>query len=163
RPPRRFDDLSLESAFLSIYRRSGMRLAKIAFTVAAVMVLAFWLLLLFFPIEAQASTARQVARLALAIFLFVAAANLHFQPERASRSFRHSVGVPMAVGCLVAASLGFVPLESGDLAVNRFVVGTTLACWLCYGFTRLPVRLVAGACIPASVLTLLSVKVQGDD
>lgn len=163
RPPRHFEDPSLESAFLSIYRRSGLRLAKIAFTVGAGMLLAFWLLIVLFPIEAQASIARQVARLALAMFLFLAASNLHFRPERAIRSFRLSVGVPMAVGCLVVASLGFVPLDSGALAVNRFVVGTTLACWLCYGFTRLPVGLVASACIPASLLTLLSVRVQGDD
>lgn len=163
RPPRRFEDLSLERAFLAVYRCSGMRLAKIAFTVAAGMVLAFWVLLLMVPIEAQASTARQVTRLALAAFLFLAAANLHFRPERAIRSFRQSVGIPMAVGCVVAASLGLVPLDSGQLAVNRFVVGTTLACWLCYGFTRLPVVVVASACIPASLLTLLSVKLQGDD
>ncbi len=163
RPPRRFEDFSLESAFLAIYRRSGLRLAKIAFTVAAGMLVAFWLLIVLFPIDAQASIARQLTRLALAAFLFVAAANLHFRQERAIGSFRLSVGVPMAVGCLVVASLGFVPLDSGVLAVNRFVVGTTLACWLCYGFTRLPVGLVASACIPASLLTLLSVKVQGDD
>lgn len=163
RPPRHFEDSSLEAAFLAVYRRSGMRLAKIAFTVAAGMLLAFWVLLVTFPIDAQASTARQVARLALAAFLLLAAANLHFRPERAIGSFRQSVGVPMAIGCLVVASLGLVPLDSGQLAVNRFVVGTTLACWLCYGFTRLPVTLVASACIPASLLTLVSVHVQGDD
>lgn len=163
RLPRPFEDAALEEAFLSVYRRSGMRLAKIAFTVAAVMALAFWLLLLFFPTDSQVSAARQVLRLAIAIGLLGAAANLHFRPERAVRSFRLSVGLPMAFGCLVAASLGFVPLDSGNLAVNRFVVGTTLACWLCYGFTRLPVSVVAAVCVPASLLTLVSVKLQGDD
>lgn len=38
-----------------------------------------------------------------------------------------------------------------------------LACWLCYGFSRLPVGLVAIVCIPASMLMLLSVTVQGDE
>ncbi len=163
RPPRRFADASLESDFLAVYRESGLRLAKIAFAAAATMSLAFWLLLLWFPTEAQASAARQEIRLALLLVLLVAAANLHYWPDRAIRSFELSVGIPMAVGCLVVGGLGFVPLDSGDLAVNRFVVGTTLACWLCYGFTRLPVNLVAAVCLPASALTLVSLKFQGDD
>ncbi|MCD6675423.1 MAG: hybrid sensor histidine kinase/response regulator [Burkholderiaceae bacterium] len=163
RPPQRFGDTSVEVDFLTVYRRSGLRLAKIAFTAAGAMTLAFWLLLIWFPTEAQASAVRQDVRLALTLVLLVAAANLHFWPKRAIRSYEVSVGIPMAVGCLVLGSLGFVPLDSGDLAVNRFVVGATLACWLCYGFTRLPVALVAAACVPASVLTLAGVKLQGDD
>ncbi len=163
RPPKRFGDTSVEVDFRTVYRRSGLRLAKIAFTAAGAMTLAFWLLLIWFPTEAQASAVRQDVRLALTLVLLVAAANLHFWPERAIRSYELSVGIPMALGCLVLGSLGFVPLDSGELAVNRFVVGTTLACWLCYGFTRLPVALVAAACVPASVLTLAGVKLQGDD
>lgn len=163
RPPRPFEDSSLEEAFLGAYRRSAIRLSTIAFTVAALMAFAFWLLLLFFPTDAQTSAARQVLRLVVAVGLLAAAANLHLRPERAVRSFRLSVGMPMALGCLIVSSLGLVPLDSGDLAVNRFVVGTTLACWLCYGFTRLPVSIVAAACIPASFLTVASVKLQGDD
>jgi len=163
RRPKRFADAALESDFLSVYRKSGLRLAKIAFAAAAAMSLAFWLLLVWFPTEAQVSANRQDLRLALLLILIAAAANLHFWPEKAMRAFELSVGVPMAIGCLVIGALGFVPLDSGDLAVNRFVVGTTLACWLSYGFTRLPVTLVAAVCIPVSILTLVSLKFQGDD
>lgn len=163
RPPRAFAEPFLEESFLAAYRRSGIRLATIAFTVAALMAFAFWLLLLFFPTHAQISSVRQVLRLLVAVGLLAAAVNLYLWPERAVRSFRLSVGLPMALGCLIVSSLGFVPLDSGDLAVNRFVVGTTLACWLCYGFTRLPVSVVAAACVPASLLTIVSLRLQGDD
>lgn len=163
RPPSRFADSLIEAGFLLEYRESGLRFAKIAFTVGGTMALAFWLLLPLFPIEAQASAARQYVRLTLVILLLVTAASLHFHPERAIRSFEWSVGAPMAIGCLAVGSLGFVPLDSGGMAVNRIAVATTLTCWLCYGFSRLPVNLVAAACVPASILTVLSVKLQGDD
>lgn len=163
RPPGRFQDPTIEADFLFGYRSSGLRFAKIAFTVAGAMSLAFWLLLPLFPIESQASAARQHVRLALVFLLLSAAVYLHFRPERAIHSFEWSVGIPMGIGCLAVGSLGFVPLDSGNFAVNRIAVATTLACWLCYGFSRLPVVLVAAACIPASVLTLSGVKLQGDD
>ncbi|MDT3677503.1 MAG: hybrid sensor histidine kinase/response regulator [Burkholderiaceae bacterium] len=163
RPPKRFQDPELEGDFLLGYRRSGLRFAKIAFTVAAAMALAFWVLLPLFPIESQASAARQHVRLALALLLMSAAGYLHFRPERTIRAFEWSVGVPMGVGCLAVGALGFVPLDSGDFAVNRIAVATTLACWLCYGFSRLPAIIVAAACIPASILTMSGVNLQGDD
>ncbi len=163
RPPKRFEDPVVEGDFLSGYRRSGLRFAKIAFTVAGAMALAFWVLLPLFPIEAQASAARQHVRLALVLLLMSAAGYLHFRPERTIRAFEWSVGVPMGLGCLAVGALGFVPLDSGNFGVNRIAVATTLACWLCYGFSRLPVTIVAAACIPASVLTISGVKLQGDD
>lgn len=39
----------------------------------------------------------------------------------------------------------------------------SLACWLAYGFTRLPVRVVALACVIGSGAILLSARVYGDE
>ena len=161
--PNRFWNRSAESEFLREFRESGLRLAKIAFVVAAIMALAFWLVLAIAPTAPQVSMSRQAARLALFAILASAAAHLHLRKENAIRSFRSSVGVPMAVACVVVASMGLVPLDSGDLGVNRFAVAMSLTCWLCYGFTRLPTVIVALTCVPASALTLLGSSRQGDD
>ncbi|MCO5099727.1 MAG: hybrid sensor histidine kinase/response regulator [Burkholderiaceae bacterium] len=163
RPPRRFNDLAIEADFLLGYRKSGLRFAKIAFMVAGGMSLVFWLLLPLFPTEVQPSAARQQVRLALVLLLLSAAVNLHFRPVQTIRYFEWSVGIPMGIGCLAVGVLGFMRLDSGHWGVNRIVVATTLACWLCYGFSRLPVGLVAAVCIPSSVLMLLSLKLQGDE
>lgn len=159
----KFEDPLLENSFMVVYRQSGLRLAKIAFITGSGMLFTFWWLLLWFPVEVQASEPRQAVRIGLALILLAAAANLHIRPERAVRNYLLSIGIPMAIGCLIAGALGFVPLDSGNLAVNRFVVGITLACWLCYGFSRLPVGFIAAVCIPTSLLTLFSLMLQGDD
>ncbi|MCL4183203.1 MAG: response regulator [Burkholderiaceae bacterium] len=127
------------------------------------MAFAFWLLLEIAPATTQVSNFRQSARLGLFVILASAAAYLHWQESKALEAFRASVGIPMAIACLVVGSMGLVPLDSGGFAVNRFVVATTLTCWLCYGFTRLPTGLVALTCVPASVLTLLGSAAQDDD
>jgi len=158
-----FRDVAAEAAFLRQFRRSGLRLAKIAFVVAALMALSFWLLLEIAPATTQVSSFRQSARLGLVAILAGAAAYLHWRESKALEAFRSSVGVPMTVACLVVGSMGLMPLDTGVHAVNRFVVATTLTCWLCYGFTRLPTGLVAFACIPASMLTLLGSAAQDDD
>lgn len=161
--PLPFEDGAAEAAFLRQFRRSGLRLAKIAFVLAALMALAFWLLLEIAPATTQASSFRQSARLGLFAILASTAAYLHWQESKALEAFRSSVGLPMAIACFIAGSMGLVPLDSGELAVNRFVVAMALTCWLCYGFTRLPTGLVALICIPASVLTLLGSAAQDDD
>jgi len=163
RVPARFTESAAESAFLAEFRRSGLRLAKIALVVAAIMAFAFWLVLAIAPAASQASVSRQSVRLVLFAFLAAAALYLHFYEGDAIRSFRASVGVPMAVACLIVGSLGLLPLDSGSLGLNRFPVAMSLTCWLCYGFTRLPVTLVAFACIPASLVTLVGSTLQGDD
>ncbi|MCD6735014.1 MAG: hybrid sensor histidine kinase/response regulator [Burkholderiaceae bacterium] len=140
-----------------------MRLAKIAFVLAAMMAFAFWLVLAIAPAVNQASVSRQSVRLVLFVFLAAVALYLHFREGAAIRSFRVSVGLPMAGACLVVGSMGLLPLDSGGLALNRFPVAMALTCWLCYGFTRLPVTIVAGACVPASLLTLVGSSLQGDD
>ncbi len=163
RLPTRFADQSAESDFLAAFRKSGLRLAKIAFVIAALMALAFWLVLAIAPAASQASISRQSVRLALFAILAIAAVYLHTREPQAIRSFRSSVGVPMAVACLVVGAMGLVPLDSGALEVNRFPVAMSLTCWLCYGFTRLPTPIVALACLPASALTLVGSSLQGDD
>jgi signal transduction histidine kinase/CheY-like chemotaxis protein len=163
RLPTRFADLGAESDFLAAFRESGLRLAKIAFVIGALMAFAFWLVLAIAPAASQASISRQSVRLALFAILAIAAVYLHAREPQAIRSFRSSVGVPMAVACLVVGAMGLVPLDSGALEVNRFPVAMSLTCWLCYGFTRLPTPIVALACLPASALTLVGSSLQGDD
>lgn len=161
--PLPFEDGAAEAAFLKQFRRSGLRLAKIAFVLAALMAFAFWLLFEIAPVATQASSFRQSARLGLAAILASAAAYLHWQESKALEAFRSSVGLPTAIACFIAGSMGLVPLDSGELAVNRFVVAMALTCWLCYGFIRLPTALVALICIPASVLTLFGAAAQDHD
>ena len=163
RLPIRFEDLTAESAFLAEFRASGLRLAKIAFVVAALMAFAFWVVLAIAPAASQASVSRQSVRLGLFAILAGAAVYLHVREPRAIQRFRSSVGLPMTAACLVVGSMGLVPLDSGDLGVNRFPVAMALTCWLCYGFTRLPTPIVAMACLPASALTLIGSSFQGDD
>lgn len=163
RLPSRFGSDSVEVAFLQEFRRSGLRLAKIAFSIAAVMAITFWAVLAVAPTEAQVSLVRQLARVVLAILLAVTAIHLHFRADTAIKWFRLTVGVPMALACLIVGSMGLMPLDAGGLAVNRFVVAMTLTCWLCYGFTRLPTTFVFAVCVLASVLTLAGVALQGDD
>lgn len=163
RLPRRFEGDTVEDAFLEEFRRSGLRLAKIAFSIAAVIAITFWAVLAVAPTEAQVSLSRQHARVALAIVLAAAAVYLHFRASTAIKWFPLAVGLPMALACLLVGSMGLMPLDSGSLAVNRFVVAMTLTCWLCYGFTRLPTAFVCSVCVLASLLTLAGVALQGDD
>ncbi|KAA0239725.1 hypothetical protein EDM76_02905 [bacterium] len=59
RLPTRFADLGAESDFLAAFRESGLRLAKIAFVIGALMAFAFWLVLAIAPAASQASISRQ--------------------------------------------------------------------------------------------------------
>src|SRR5690606_2183682 len=113
RPPSRFANSCAEAEFLQEFRGSGLRLAKIAFVIAAVMALAFWLVLAIAPTAAQVSLWRQAARLFLFAVLAATAAYLHLRQGAAIKSFRSSVGVPMGIACLVVGSMGLVPLDSG--------------------------------------------------
>ncbi len=161
--PAAFSDQAAESRFLLEFRASGLRLAKIAFVLAAMMAFAFWLVLAVAPTANQASVTRQIVRIGLFVILASTAAYLHLYERLAIQRFRASVGLPMAVACLVVGLMGMVPLDSGDLGISRFPVAMSLTCWLCYGFTRLPTPIVAVACVPASVLTLVGSSLQGDD
>lgn len=163
RMPSQFVESAAEADFLAEFRQSGLRLAKIAFVVAAVTALAFWLVLAIAPEASQASASRQTVRLTLFVILTGAALHLHFREGEAIRSYRISVGVPMAVACSVVGLMGLLPLDSGGLGLNRFPVAMSLTCWLCYGFARLPAPMVAFACIPASTITLAGSSMQGDD
>ncbi len=161
--PSRFAEPLAESEFLAEFRQSGLRLAKIAFVVAAVMAFAFWVVLAIAPVASQASASRQTVRLILFVFLAAVALYLHIFEAEARKSFPVSVGVPMAGACFVVGSMGLLPLDSGDPGLNRFPVAMVLTCWLSYGFTRLPANVVAAACVPASLLTLAGSALQGDD
>ena len=163
RLPSRFPNSLAETEFLQAFRESGLRSAKIAFVIAAIMALAFWLVLAVAPTATQVSLWRQSARLLLFVVLGTTAVYLHLQRREAIKAFRSRVGVPMGIACLVVGSMGLLPLDSGGLAVNRFVVAMSLTCWLCYGFTRLPTAIVAASCGPASLLTLIGSSLQGDD
>lgn len=163
RVPSRFGSDAVEEAFLEEFRRSGLRLAKIAFSIAALMALTFWAVLAVAPTDAQVSSVRQLARVVLAIVLGLTAFYLHFRADSAIKRFPLTVGVPMALACLLLGSMGLMPLDGGGLAVNRFVVAMAITCWLCYGFTRLPTKFVFLICVPASLLTLAGVALQGDD
>ena len=101
RMPSQFVESAAEADFLAEFRQSGLRLAKIAFVVAAVTALAFWLVLAIAPEASQASASRQTVRLTLFVILTGAALHLHFREGEAIRSYRISVGVPMAVACSV--------------------------------------------------------------
>lgn len=163
RPPLRFTDPLVEAEFLHQFRRAGIRFAKIAFVMTALMTLAFWGMLEISPSASQVSLWRQAVRLGIFVVAGAAAAYLHLRKGDALARYQASVALPMGVACLLAGVLGMIPLDTGELAANRFAVAMTVACWLCFGFTRLPAWLVLGVCVPASALTIAASWFQGDD
>ncbi|MGD9945325.1 MAG: sensor histidine kinase, partial [Burkholderiaceae bacterium] len=161
--PARFASARVERLFLLQYRKSGVRFAKIAFLIAAGIAAAFIVLLEFWASAGQVSSPRQATRVGLLALLLLTALLLHYRPDIALRYFHACVGLPTLIASITLGAMSLVPVEGGTTGASRFVVAMSLACWLCFGFTRLPALLVLLGCGFASLLTIASSIVHGDD
>ncbi len=161
--PRRFNDLEIEAKFQESYKRAGLQFSKISLTIGLLATILFWLILAIFQFETQASFTRQILRLLIIGILFLAILNLIHRAEQVIKAYDLNLGLPVATCCLIVGSLGFIPLDSGEFSVNRFIAAMILVCWLTYGFTRLSVKLIAGVCGIASFLSFFSIVLHGDD
>ena len=161
--PRRFNDLEIEAKFQESYKRAGLQFSRISLTIGLLTTILFWLILAIFKFETQASSTRQILRLLVIGILFLGILNLTYRAEKVIKAYDFNLGLPVAACCLIVGSLGFIPLDSGEFSVNRFIAAMILVCWLVYGFTRLSVKLIAGICGIASCLSFSSIVLHGDD
>jgi signal transduction histidine kinase len=162
RPPRPFDDAQMERAFRRRFLVSGLRFSRLALLSGACLAAAFWLSLIGFP-EARLASPRQLIRLAVVLALGASALFLYFQPRRALRHYVLAVGAPAALACAAIAVLGLLPPDFEYQRNARLAVAMTVACWLMYGFTRLPGPHVALICGAASVLTAAGASLHQDE
>lgn len=122
--------LSEEREFQKNYKEAGLHFSKIALIISLVIVLVFLLLLSFLKLDTQASTNRQLLRVLLIVILALAILNLNYRSTQVIRSYSINLGIPIAICCITVGMLGFVPLDSGEFASNRFIAAMILTCWL---------------------------------
>lgn len=160
---RSFAPPEVERSFLTQYRQSGLRFARFAFLLGAVLALVFFVLVLSIKDDEGPTNPRQLLRLTLAVVLMAAATFLTVWRNQAVEHYVAIVG-----GCVVFASLAIggmslLPSDVGDTRSGRWTVAMCLTCWLAYGFCRLPAPIVAFACGLGSIAILVSANIYGDD
>jgi signal transduction histidine kinase len=161
--PAAFADPREERSFRRKYLVSGLRFSRLALLVGAFLAASFWLSLAFAGPAGPVASARQLIRLAVVLVLGLSALVLYLQPRRALRHYTAAVGLPAAFACASIAILGLLPFDFEHQRNARLVIAMTVACWLMYGFTRLPIRTLVLTCGLASVATVAGASLHQDE
>lgn len=158
-----FVDSGIEKRFHRRYLVGGLRWSRLALLLGAFLASAFWLLLVVRLPDSGFSGSRQIIRLAIAILLLVVAAFSYLWPRIALRHYAVVVGVPAAVACLAIGIIGLLPSDFEDQKTTRLTTAMVVACWLIYGFCRLPPKFVAVVCISGSAITIFGAMLHEDE
>lgn len=160
---RSFTPPAIERSFLAQYRQSGLRFARFAFLLGAVLALVFFALVLSIRDDEGPSNPRQLLRLTLAVVLMAAATFLTVWRKQAVENYVVAVGGCVFFASLAIGGMSLLPTDIGDTRSGRWTVAMCLTCWLAYGFCRLPAVIVAAACGLGSIAILVSANIYGDE
>lgn len=158
-----FNDPRVELAFLRQYRWTGVRFARVAFSLGAVLALLFFVLLIAVPDDEVPTNPRQGVRLALSISMSLVVFIVHFRPRFVVEHYILVIGGQLLLTCLAVGVMSLLPTDAIEPRSGRWAVAMCLACWLGYGFTRLPVVAVIIPCVIGSALILAGAHTYGDD
>ena len=161
--PKRFDHVDVEQEFLAQYRASGLRFVRLALLLGAGLAMVFFLLVLSVKDDEFPTNPRQALRLSLFLLMACMAIVVALRPRWVVNHYELVVGGVVFASCLAIGAMSLLPADAEEPRSGRWTVAMSLACWLAYGFTRLPVRVAAAACIIGSAAILLSARVYGDD
>lgn len=153
-PPPPFADRSSEQAFQRRFLVTGLRLSRVATLVGAVLAFSFWLLIAFVIENGTIANSRQTIRVVVAVALFCCALLLHAYPLFSLRHYTLVLGIPTAIVCVAIGLMNVLPPDVEHQTTTRLATAITVACWLMYGFTRLPTRFVLLVCVVASLIMI---------
>lgn len=161
--PTRFEAADVERAFLTQYRSSGLRFVRLALLLGSVLALVFFVLVLSIKDDEIPTNPRQALRLVLFVGLGVMAMLVAWRPERVLQKYEVLVGAAVFAASLAIGAMSLLPADLEEPRSGRWTVAMSLVCWLTYGFTRLPVKIVAVACATGSLAILTSASIYGDE
>lgn len=161
--PRIFQDPNAEALFLSEFRKSGAKFAQLAALAGAFLAISFFVLMLGAKGGGDSQGLRQIIRAGLFVFLLLTAFFLAKYSDDSYKNYSLYVGVPAAISCLVVSLLGYVPSYVDFPRSGRLAVAMTLACFLVYGFTRLPILISLLICSVTSSISIFASYKNGDD
>lgn len=161
--PTRFEPADVEREFLAQYRSSGLRFVRLALSLGSVLALVFFILVLSIKDDEMPTNPRQALRLALFVGMGCMALLVALRPEPILRKYDLVVGGAVFAACLAIGVMGLLPADLEEPRSGRWTVAMSLVCWLAYGFTRLPVVIVALACVTGSSAILASASLYGDE
>lgn len=161
--PSKFECGEVEREFLDQYRRSGLRFVRLALLLGAGLALVFFALVLSIQEDEIPTNPRQALRLALFVVMGGTAALVALRPAFVVKNYVIVVGSVVMLASISIGAMSLVPVDLEEPRSGRWTVAMSLTCWLAYGFTRLPVRTVAGACFLGSAAILVSAHFYGDD
>lgn len=159
----RFEPEDIEREFLVQYRISGLRFVLLALSLGSVLAFVFFVLVLSVKDDEMPTNPRQALRLALFIGMGCMAMLVAWSPERVLRRYDFIVGGAVFAACLAIGMMSLLPADLEEPRSGRWTVAMSLVCWLAYGFTRLPVTIVAVACAAGSSAILVSAGLYGDE
>ncbi|HML96810.1 MAG TPA: hypothetical protein PKC29_15475, partial [Thermodesulfobacteriota bacterium] len=161
--PRRFEAANVEREFLAQYRASGLRFVRLALLLGSVLALVFFVLVLSIKDDEVPTNPRQAFRLVLFAGMGCMAMVATWRPERILQKYDLVVGIAVFAACLAIGAMSLMPADLEEPRSGRWTVAMSLVCWLAYGFTRLPVGIVAVACATGSAAILASAAIYGDE
>lgn len=161
--PKRFEAADVEQEFLAQYRASGLRFVRLALLLGASLAAVFFVLVLSVNDDEIPTNPRQAFRLALFLITSCTAIVVAWRPGWVVNHYQFVVGSVLFASCLAIGAMSILPADAEEPRSGRWTVAMSLTCWLAYGFTRLPARVSAAACIMGSAAILMSARVYGDD
>ena len=161
--PKRFDATDVEHEFLAQYRASGLRFVRLALLLGAGLAVVFFVLVLSVKDDEFPTNPRQALRLGLFLMMACTAILVAWRPGWVVNHYESVVGGVVLASCLAIGAMSLLPADAEEPRSGRWTVAMSLTCWLAYGFTRLPARVAAAACIVGSTAILISAQVYSDD
>lgn len=153
-PPPPFADKRDERAFQRRFLVTGLRLSRVATLVGGVLALSFWVLIAVVIENGTIANGRQLIRLIVATALFCSSFLLHAYPRFSLRNYTLVIGVPASIVCFGIGLMNVLAPDVEHQTTTRLATAITVACWLMYGFTRLPVFFVFSSCLVASLMMI---------
>jgi len=161
--PSKFESYDVEREFLAHYRSSGLRFVRLALLLGAGLALVFFVLVLSIRDDEIPTNPRQALRLALFVTMGCIATLVALRPALVVEHYVIVVGSGVMLASIAIGAMSLLPGDIEEPRSGRWTVAMSLTCWLAYGFTRLPVRVVAIACLLGSTAILVSARLYGDD
>ncbi|MCM5569667.1 ATP-binding protein [Burkholderiaceae bacterium FT117] len=162
-PPPRFSASRDEAAFARHYLVTGLRMSRVAALMGSGLALSFWLLVSIRVPNGELATGRQGLRLLVVCALLACAAVLYLRPRFALRRYVFIIGVPSSIVCFSIGLMSIFPPDVEHQTTTRLATAMTVACWLMYGFTRLPPYVSAASCVVSSVLVVCGALYHQDE
>jgi len=153
----------MERRFARHYRTTGLRWSRLAASIGFFLAIGFWGLVQLRVVDADWLHGRQLVRLVCAFLLLICFGVLCLRPRFAIKSYGVSIGVPCAIVCLSIALLIFLPPDIETQQSTRLAIAMTVACWLVYGFTRLPVWLAIMICGSSSSILVVGAHIYENE